>query len=693
MSHDQCEQCGAENAADAQFCTKCDFYLGWDSGAGKLGGAPLTSAIPVVRETYTETGQFRAQQIGIVSPSSGRRAPPRPPTPGGGPPSQPRGPQRQAPPGGPRRPSPAAPPKVSLVEPEVTVDPVAGGMFDITIQNKSSIVDGYTVSAVSPPRWLVLEQPEIRLLTEQEETFTITLRIPPKLLVFVQRFTLRLQIASVEDPSQRSDVDLVVVVPRFGPPATMVAEPRFIRLRDQTSGRFRLHLDNRNSNYPQRYGLRGNDPEGVVRFTFQPQMIEVPPGGALSVDVRFEAPLPEPGAQVMHTLTVTAANNESPVEAIVNVEHRTSQAPADQPVTVRLDPSVTRKTDRTEAEVSVVIDNRRGSKDRRLYISGRDPEGQIRFGFAQQQLYVRAGEQARVQARISAPLPRPGERVERPFSVVCTDGNVESEATGTFGIQASTSPITMAKIRLQPEHVVVRDRRKGRFAVHLDNSQGALPLRVLLSGSDPEGQVRFAFNPQHLDIPPGRHGVAAMTAEASLPGGGEQTVHEVTVSANDGAGSIEVAGRFSQSRSEILPILRMVFTLLGGLLVVLGAIRPWFSDGPTYGVQGLLELEGVVNQLNLDEIPSATNIEQLTQPAGRALILMLAGIILLGILSASGKYTIVAGALAAAAMAVYAFYALSELSSSGLAYGTVLVIVGGGLAVIGGFCIKRSFRT
>jgi hypothetical protein len=677
MSQHRCEQCGAENASNAQFCAKCDFYLGWDTGGSTLDDAPLTSATPVVRETHAPTQKFQVQSPRpTTQPGRSQSGPlPRPAI------SLPRT-------------SPAAPPKISLVEPEVTIDPVAGGTFDINVQNKSSIVDGYTVTAVDAPRWLVLGHPEMRLLTEQEEIFTISVTIPQNVarMVFVQRIRVRLQVCSVEDPRKRSDAELIIVVPRFGTPCTMMAEPRFIRLRDGTSGKFRVHLDNRNSNYPQRYGLSGSDPEGVVRFTFRPQMIEVPPQAVQSVDVQFEAPAPERGAQVMHTLTVTAANNEAPVETIVNVEHRTSAAPADSPVTLRLDPSVTRKTDEADAEIAIIVDNRRGSRDRNLYFSGRDPEGQIRFGFAQQRLYVRAGEQSRLQARISAALPRPGERIERPFSVICNDGTVESEATGTFGIQASASPITTAHIRLEPEHVIVRNKRKGRFTVHIDNSRGALPLSVLLSGSNPEGAVRFAFSPQRLDIAPGQYGRSDLRVEASRPDGGQQIERALTISANDGVGTIEAQGKFTQSTGELLPILRLVLTLLGGLLVVIGAIRPWFAGGPTYAVSALVKLQEIIQSTPLDNVENIAKTEQLTQPAGRALMLVLAGILLLGILPASGKYTVIAGFLAAVLTAVYVGYAMNQLASNGPAYGSILVVAGGIVGLIGGLCAKRGDR-
>src|SRR5882757_3062421 len=122
MTQHRCEQCGAENAANAQFCSNCDFYLGWDIGVTKLDDAPLTTAIPVARETHAPTEKFQG-----ASPAR---------------------PSKQKPPAiSIGSASPAVAPMVRLVEPEVTIDPVAGGTFGLSVHNKSSIVDGYTVSA------------------------------------------------------------------------------------------------------------------------------------------------------------------------------------------------------------------------------------------------------------------------------------------------------------------------------------------------------------------------------------------------------------------------------------------------------------------------------------------------------------------------------------------------------------------
>lgn len=677
MSEHLCEQCGAENAPDAQFCATCDFYLGWDTGGGSLHGTPLTSAIPVVRETHSQkfpavTGPIDQTRACDERQSVERR--PEPPRP-----------VRDT-----SRSRPIAAPRVTIESPEVVIDPDTGGTVDIAIRNMSSIVDGYRVEAPNAPRWLEIEHPEIRLLTDEEGVTTVTVRIRPRFDVYVQRFHQRIQVCSVEDPAKRADAELVVVVPRVGGPVTITAEPQVVRLRDQTTGYFRLRLDNSGSNYPQRFALQGSDPERIVRFAIQPPVIEVGPMRAEYVNVRFDAPAPDPGQQANHTLTVSAASDEGRLDTVVNVVQQTSQAPADSPVRLRLEPTVTRIRDVTAAEVAIIVDNRRGSRDRRLYFSGRDPEGQVRFRFSQPQLYVRAGDQARVYAQIQAPLPRPGDEVERPFFVVCNDGTDESEASGSLVQAASASPITTAELHLEPERVAVRNRRRGNFRVTVDNTASALPLGVWLSGTDPDGAVRFTFTPQRLDVPPGGVGHSALRVWANLPGSGNEVAHEIEVHADDGVGSVEAQGRFTQSMSEILPLIRLLLTLLGGLLIVLGAIRPWFLGGPTYDVGRLIELQKVVEIKALGDLENIAKMSAITQPAARAVMLLLAGVMMLGILSARGRFTIVSGFLAGMSMIGYVAYAMSEFGSKGPAYGALLVVVGAVVGIVGGFCIKRG---
>ena len=74
-------------------------------------------------------------------------------------------------------------------------------------------------------------------------------------------------------------------------------------------------------------------------------------------------------------------------------------------------------------------------------------------------------------------------------------------------------------------------------------------------------------------------------------------------------------------------------------------------------------------------------------------MLVLAGVMMLGILSASGRFTILAGFLAGMLMVGYLAYAMSEFGSAGPAYGALLVVVGAVIGIVGGFCTKRTGST
>ena len=84
---------------------------------------------------------------------------------------------------------------------------------------------------------------------------------------------------SLRDPGELVDFDIVNGATR----RRLLTGADFdiesvVRLRDAVEGRFTVHVDNRGSNHPRRYVLSGSDDEGVVRFTFTPRTVEVPPG-------------------------------------------------------------------------------------------------------------------------------------------------------------------------------------------------------------------------------------------------------------------------------------------------------------------------------------------------------------------------------------------------------------------------------
>jgi hypothetical protein len=106
---------------------------------------------------------------------------------------------------------------------------------------------------------------------------------------------------------------------------------------------------------------------------------------------------------------------------------------------------------------------------------------------------------------------------------------------------------------------------------------------------------------------------------------------------------------------------------------------------PTYYVNLLPQLEVMLNIPDQDE-----KLMTVSQTCGRALVLMLAAVMLLGIVATTGRYTILAGFLTAMLMIGYSIYAMSEWSSGGPGDGAVLIAFGSVIAVIGGFCAKRA---
>ena len=85
--------------------------------------------------------------------------------------------------------------------------------------------------------------------------------------------------------------------------------------------------------------------------------------------------------------------------------------------TVRLDPSVVRVRDTAVGQLDAIIDNRGGTRVRRVFLSGRDPERLVRFTFSPPSLDVLPGEIGRVRVRLEAPLPDPGQDATHQITV------------------------------------------------------------------------------------------------------------------------------------------------------------------------------------------------------------------------------------------------------------------------------------
>ena len=208
------------------------------------------------------------------------------------------------------------------------------------------------------------------------------------------------------------------------------AEPTLVRARDTATGQLEITVDNRKGTRTRRVFLGGRDPEGHRAFRLLAAVHRRlrrrgGPGPAQDRGTAAAAPV----RNRARPLTVLASSEgTADLEVAATFVQTTSAAPVDTPVILRLDPSVVRVRDTKVGQLEAIIDNRGGSRVRRVFLSGRDPERLVRFTFSPPSLDVLPGDIGRVRVRLEAPLPEPGQEATRQVTVVGSDGRREVEA-------------------------------------------------------------------------------------------------------------------------------------------------------------------------------------------------------------------------------------------------------------------------
>ena len=692
-----CAECGEANPAGEQFCSSCGHYL-WTSGP-PVETKPATAGPVDVGPPEVEPGQARPAEVrhAEVRHAEVRQADTPRAVAQAGPATEiirDRVPAERAAGSGPT-PGEARPPDVVVAGGDVVLEGARRGDVELQVTNRSPIVEGYRVEPVDPPPWLVLTVPPTRLMPGDRAAVRIGLEVRSDRPVVAQRVALRLRLRPESDERVHTDVEIALVVPRVGGPATIRTEPGLVRLRDAVQGRFTVHLDNRGSNHPRRFVMSGSDEEAAVRFAFAPGAVEVPPGGGAAVQVQVTAPLPQAGERAERALTVRAAadpdGGDAALVAAVRLVQETSAAPVDVPARIRLEPSALRTVDSSVAELHVVVDNRAGGRERRVRLAGRDPERRIGFAFRTAELWVPAGVERATPAQLHAPPLRPGEQTTLAFTVVAADGRHEVEASGSWELRTAPASITTARLALEPQRVVTRDSGTGKLRVHLDNRGSAYPLSVRLHGTDPEGVVRFGFRPGTLDVPPGGVGWADVRISAPRPDSRERLARPFAVIADDGRGTIEATGTFEQSSGDRRPLWRVVLTVLGALLIAIGCFRDWLVADPD-NVLGVSAITRGVGQAI--DIAAPANMREAglllraLQPVERTLALLFAVLMLFGLTGPTGRLTRVSGLV----VVVTTLAAVLFWSSTGFRPddGALLVGLGGLVGFVGGLCVRRQ---
>jgi hypothetical protein len=237
----------------------------------------------------------------------------------------------------------------------------------------------------------------------------------------------------------------------------------------------------------------------------------------------------------------------------------------------------------------------------------------------------------------------------------------------------------------------IHGKEGGRATIRLEN-EGNTPLYVRLTGQDPDAALAFDFSPAEVEVPPGEESLAELgiRARRSLRTGAPRTQPlQINVEA-DPVPEQRLDGAFVQAPS--LPKierwhvigLRVVLTLLGGLIMILGAFLPWLD-----GVRGLDvgydDYAGAAFDAQLVSPPSELEtVSSVAMPA-----IFFAGLALLGIFG-KGRLTRFAALLAILIYVAFLITLVRAAESPGI--GVWAVIVGAVIAFIGGLLgyVKRS---
>ncbi|WP_120285308.1 COG1470 family protein [Rhodococcus rhodochrous] len=570
-------------------------------------------------------------------------------------------------------------PTVELRTDRLTLKPGEEGTLELQLYNNSSIVEGYTTELIDAPQWLSLSTPVISVYPRREQLVRLTFSIAPSMKVEAQETRTTVRVVSQTDTGTFVDLPIVVTVPKITGPLALRAVPSLVRLTDTTTGMVRLTVLNTESNYARRIDVAGSDPENVVVFDFAAPTVMVPPWQTADVDVHFETPQLGYSESTNRQLTFSGLEHESedaPSTVAVTVAQQRSAAPPEVPLKVRLEPRVLRVRDCAIADLDVVLDNRGAPDERKVILSGRDTEGAVQFDFRTPTLVVAPDRQVATRVSVRATPPPPGEESARTIAVIASEGDVEWQGDGSFVQITSPPPITTAEIHLEPKQICRRNRSRGRSRLIVDNRKGASWLNVNVVGTDAEGRARCAFTPSHFEIAPGQTAWGWMDVSAPIPPGGTEVTRSLTISASDGRESVETEGAFVQSAADWRPIARIVLTVLGALLVAIGAFTPWMVRLPDYYVDRLPYIE------------QAGDFVEQTQPGARAVVLVLAAMMLFGVTGTSGKMTKAAAVLAVTAVIGYFVFVTTREATGGPMYGAVLVVVGSAIAFVGGWLAR-----
>ena len=159
----------------------------------------------------------------------------------------------------------------------VSIAPGQAGAIEMKVRNTGTVVDQFSFQALGDAAgWISVEPAQVSLFPGGEESVRVWFRPPRASTTLAGQTPFGIKVVSQEDAAGSVVEEGVVTVEAFDD-RTAELIPRTSRGR--TRGRHDLAIDNR-GNTRVNASVTGLDPEGALRFEFEPPAVAVEPGTA-----------------------------------------------------------------------------------------------------------------------------------------------------------------------------------------------------------------------------------------------------------------------------------------------------------------------------------------------------------------------------------------------------------------------------
>ena len=182
----------------------------------------------------------------------------------------------------------------------------------VRVFNGTRVIDEFKIAAIGTGQWLQADSATLRLFPDKEDEAELSLSVTPGQFVPAGPRTIGIRVDSTSNPdlsrTERVDVEVAAVVAE----ESLFLEPSVVR--GGSKAELKATLVNK-GNVPLNLTFIGQDAENAARFEFDPQQVQVPPGGQAIARVSATAPRAFFGKETQRQLQVQAQGGHVPLVA------------------------------------------------------------------------------------------------------------------------------------------------------------------------------------------------------------------------------------------------------------------------------------------------------------------------------------------------------------------------------------------